>query len=217
MGGPRSLRRVGSLRAFVLSSSKVPSWVVARLLVVESIQVAFRRRLKTPRPIRAAPRKRGACAAVRTAALPKECPTMHHRPRHRAHIAAHTRPMTLDPLPISRSAPPRGHTPRNLTLFAHQPPTAAASGAEAVPLGSGDASSHLPALPCAGRGRGVTNPLRRGTAAAGRGFLPSYRCLLQVRPYHIANRMRSAYKGCRAHPASTTHAQEAARVVDGET
>lgn len=29
-----------------------------------------------------------------------------------------------------------GHTPRNLTLFAHLPPTAAASGAEAVPLGS---------------------------------------------------------------------------------
>lgn len=107
---------------------------------------------------------------------------MHHRPRHRAHIAAHTRPMTLDPLPISRSAPPRGHTPRNLTLFAHQPPTAAASGAEAVPLGSGDASSHLPALPCAGRGRGVTNPLRRGTAAAGRGLLPSYRRLLLGRP-----------------------------------
>lgn len=77
---------------------------------------------------------------------------------------------------------PWGHTPRNLTLFAHQPPTAAASGAEAVPVGSGCASSHPPALPCAGRGRGVTNPLRRGTAAAGRGFLPSYRRLLQVRP-----------------------------------
>lgn len=107
---------------------------------------------------------------------------MHHRPRHRAHIAAHTRPMTLALLPISRSAPPRGHTPRNLTLFAHQPPTAAASGAEAVPVGSGDASSHLPALPCAERGRGVTNPLRRGTAAAGRGLLPSYRRLLLGRP-----------------------------------
>ena len=107
---------------------------------------------------------------------------MHHRPRHRAHIAAHTRPMTLAQLPISRSAPPRGHTPRNLTLFAHQPPTAAASGAEAVPVGSGCASSHPPALPCAGRGRGVTNPLRRGTAAAGRGLLPSYRRLLLGRP-----------------------------------
>lgn len=75
-----------------------------------------------------------------------------------------------------------GHTPRNLTLFAHQPPTAAASGAEAVPLGSGDASPHPPALPCAGRGQGVTNPLRRGTAAAGRGLLPSYRRLLLGRP-----------------------------------
>lgn len=48
--------------------------------------------------------------------------------------------------------------------------------------GSGDASSHPPALPYAGRGRGVTNPLRRGTAAAGRGFLPSYRRLLLGRP-----------------------------------
>lgn len=46
LGGPRSLRRVGSLRAFVLSSSNVPSWVVARPFVVGSIQVAFRRRLK---------------------------------------------------------------------------------------------------------------------------------------------------------------------------
>ena len=90
--------------------------------------------------------------------------------------------MTLDLPPISRSAPPWGHTPRNLTLFAHQPPTAAASGAEAVPLGSGDASSHPPALPCAGRVRGVTVPLRRGTAAAGRGLLPSYRVLLPGRP-----------------------------------
>lgn len=43
MGEPRSLRRVGSLRAFVLSSSNVPSWVVARLLEVWSGAVAFRR------------------------------------------------------------------------------------------------------------------------------------------------------------------------------
>ena len=43
MGEPRSLRRVGSLRAFVLSSSNVPSWVVARLLGVWSGAVAFRR------------------------------------------------------------------------------------------------------------------------------------------------------------------------------
>lgn len=131
---------------------------------------------------------------------------MHHRPRHRAHIAAHTRPMTLDLPPISRSAPPRGHTPRNLTLFAHQPPTAAASGAEAVPLGSGDASSHLPALPCAGRGRGVTNPLRRGTAAAGRGLLPSYRRLLLGRP--LPNRPSDALGiqggvDCLPHPPLT--------------
>lgn len=125
--------------------------------------------------------------------------------------------MTLDLLPISRSAPPRGHTPRNLTLFAHQPPTAAASGAEAVPLGSGDASTHPPALPCAGRVRGVTNPLRRGTAAAGRGFAHRTAVFYWTDPYRIAHRTRSAYKGRQLPPVSTTHAQEAAQVVDGET
>lgn len=111
--------------------------------------------------------------------------------------------MTLDLPPISRSAPPRGHTPRNLTLFAHQPPTAAASGAEAVPLGSGDASTHPPALPCAGRGRGVTEPLRRGTAAAGRGFSHRTAVFYWADPYSTAHRTRSAYKGASA--ASRIH------------
>ena len=43
MGDPRSLRRVGSLRAVDLSSSNVPGWVVARVLGVWSGAVAFRR------------------------------------------------------------------------------------------------------------------------------------------------------------------------------
>ena len=43
MGEPRSLRRVGSLRAVALSSSNVPGWVVARVLGVWSGAVAFRR------------------------------------------------------------------------------------------------------------------------------------------------------------------------------
>lgn len=70
LGGPRSLRRVGSLRAFVLSSSNVPSWVVARPFVVGSIQVAFRRRLKfrpfgPSRPQAASgPRKRGTLRPI---------------------------------------------------------------------------------------------------------------------------------------------------------
>lgn len=78
LGGPRSLRRVGSLRAFVLSSSNVPSWVVARPMVVESIQVAIRRRFKIrpfgpSRPQAASgPPQAGGSAAVKTAALPKE-------------------------------------------------------------------------------------------------------------------------------------------------
>ena len=76
--GLRSLRGVGSLRAFVLDSSVVPSWVVAqaqwlsrdRLLSGGDLKSGPSGRLGRKRP--RAPRKRGACAAVKTAALPKE-------------------------------------------------------------------------------------------------------------------------------------------------
>ena len=85
--------------------------------------------------------------------------------------------MTLDLPPISRSAPHRGaHTAKsNLVRPLGYPPGRRRPGGHAA--GSGDASTHPPALPCAGRVRGVTNPLRRG-----RGLLPSYRRLLQGRP-----------------------------------
>lgn len=184
----RSLRGVGSLRAFVLDSSVVPSWVVAQARWVESRQVAFRRRFKIrpfgpsrPQAASGPPqaggmrrRQNGGAAEGMTHDAPSTAPPG-------AHCCAYA-PNDARPAADFPECAPWGHTPRNLTLFAHQPPTAAASGAEAVPVGSGCASSHPPALPCAGRGRGVTNPLRRGTAAAGRGLLPSYRRPLQVRP-----------------------------------
>lgn len=71
MAGLLFLRGVGSLRAFVLSSSNVPSWVVSQPWWLESMVVAFRRRFESPRAYRPAPRKRGACAADETAALPR--------------------------------------------------------------------------------------------------------------------------------------------------
>ena len=158
MGGPRSLRRVGSLRAFVLSSSKVPSWVVARPLVVGSMLVTFRRRFKIrpfgpSRPLAASGppqagglrrRQNGGAAEGMTHDAPTTAPPG-------AHCYAYA-PNDARPAADFPECAPWGHTPRNLTLFAHQPPTAAASGAEAVPVGSGCASSHPPALPCAGRG-----------------------------------------------------------------
>ena len=184
----RSLRGVGSLRAFVLDSSVVPSWVVAQARWVESRQVAFRRRFKIrpfgpsrPQAASGPPqaggmrrRQNGGAAEGMTHDAPSTAPPG-------AHCCAYA-PNDARPAADFPECAPWGHTPRNLTLFAHQPPTAAASGAEAVPVGSECASSHPPALPCAGRGRGVTNPLRRGTAAAGRGLLPSYCRLLLGRP-----------------------------------
>lgn len=63
MAGLLFLRGVGSLRAFVLSSSNVPGWVVSQPWWLVSVVVAFRRRFESPRAYRPAPRKRGACAA----------------------------------------------------------------------------------------------------------------------------------------------------------
>lgn len=124
--------------------------------------------------------------------------------------------MTLDLPPISRSAPQGAHTAKSNPV---RPPAAHRGrkrrGGRAGELG--DASSHPPALPCAGRGRGVTNPLRRGIAAAGRGFSHRAAVFYWADPYRTANRTRLAYKGRQLPPVSTTHAQEAARVVDGET
>ena len=62
------------------------------------------------------------------------------------------------------------------------------------------------------RFRSGGDPLRRDGGC-------SHRTVVFYRPdpYHIASRMRSADKGRWLPPVSTTHAQEAARVVDGET
>ena len=55
-------------------------------------------------------------------------------------------------------------------------------------------------------------PLRRDGGFSHR-TADFYRCA----PYLLASRMRSADMGCQLPPVSTTHAREAARVVDGET
>lgn len=202
--GLRSLRGVGSLRAFVLDSSVVPSWVVAQARWVESRQVAFRRRFKIrpfgpsrPQAASGPPqaggmrrRQNGGAAEGMTHDAPSTAPPG-------AHCCAYA-PNDARPAADFPECAPWGHTPRNLTLFAHQPPTAAASGAEAVPVGSGCASSHPPALPCAGRGRGVTNPLRRDG-----GFSHRTADLYRFAPYLLASQMRSAYKGVSA--ASRIH------------
>lgn len=109
-----------------------------------------------------APRKRGACAAVKTAALPQAA----RRPCRLARGA-------LRPIP---------------------PPFPAREGGE----GS--------RIRCGGE------PLRRDG-----GFSHRTADFYRFAPYLLASRMRSAYKGCQLPPVSTTHAQEAARVVDGET
>lgn len=109
--GCSSFGGVGSLRAFVLSSSNVPGWVVSQPWWLVSGVVAFRRRFESPRAYRPAPRLRGLApptngGAPMTPHLPRP------RPHHRAHIAAHTRPAMLHLQPISRSAPHAGTGPR---------------------------------------------------------------------------------------------------------
>lgn len=134
MTGLLFLRGVGSLRAFVLSSSNVPGWVVSQPGWLGSGVVAFRRRFKTPRAYRPAPRKRGACAADETAALPRRQRWTLDTPHRRAHVASLSRPLVLALLPIFRSAPHGGgHTPKNLTLFARLATHRAAGGPEATP------------------------------------------------------------------------------------
>ena len=89
--------------------------------------------LNPPGPIGPPPRKRGACAADETAALPRGQRWTLDTPHRRAHVASLSRPLVLALLPISRSAPHRGHTPKNLTLFARLATHRAAGGPEATP------------------------------------------------------------------------------------
>ena len=165
------LRGVGSLRAFVLSSSNVPGWVVSQPWWLVSVVVAFRRRFESPRAYRPAPRKRGACAADETAALPRGQRWTLDTPHRRAHVASLSRPLVLALLPIFRSAPHRGgHTPKNLTLFARLATHLAAGGPEATPRARRTPLPQSPRpFPVGKGGRGVTDPLRRG-----RGLLSSH-------------------------------------------
>ena len=173
MAGLLSLRGVGSLRAFVLSSSNVPGWVVSQPWWLESVVVAFRRKFESPRAIRPAPRKRGACAADE---------------RRRTHDATPAAPMTASPgahcyayapgnappaADFSECAPcghwPAGHTPRNLTGSAACLPSAYGFATRWLRRGlcasRGTTGLHPipPPFPIRGRGRGVTS------AAAGNG------------------------------------------------
>lgn len=162
MAGLLFLRGVGSLRAFVLSSSNVPGWVVSQPWWLESVVVAFRRRFESPRAIRPAPRKRGACAADE---------------RRRTHDATPAAPMTASPgahccayapgnappaADFSECAPcghwPAGHTPRNLTGSAACLPSAYGFATRwlrrgfCASRGTTGASPHPPALPHPGKG-----------------------------------------------------------------
>lgn len=86
---------------------------------------------------------------------------MHHRPRHRAHIAAHTRPMTLAMLPISRSAPQGAHTAKsNLVRPSAAHRSRKRRGGRAAGLGRRFAPSPRPSL----RGKGARG---HESAAAG--------------------------------------------------
>ena len=117
-----------------LSSSNVPGWVVSQPWWLVSGVVAFRRRFESPRAYRPAPRKRGACAADETAALPRGATL---DARHTA--PAGTRRFAFAPAgagpaaDFSECAPQGGHTPKNLTLIARLATHRAAGGPEATP------------------------------------------------------------------------------------
>lgn len=163
MAGPLFLRGVGSLRAFVLSSSNVPGWVVSQPWWLESVVVAFRRRFESPRAYRPAPRKRGACAADerrRTHDATPAAPTTASPGAHRCAYAPGNAPPAAD---FSECAPQGGHTPKNLTMFARLATHRAAGGPEATPrTRRTPLPQSPPPFPRGERGRGVTDPLRRG-------------------------------------------------------
>ena len=148
-----------------LSSSNVPGWVVSQPWWVVSMVVAFRRRFESPRAYRPAPRKRGACAADETAALPRRQRWTLDTPHRRAHVASLSRPLVLALLPIFRSAPHRGaHTEKSNLV---RPPAAHRGrkrrGGRAAGL-DGRPCPNPPALSPWGKGaRG------HGSAAAGTG------------------------------------------------
>lgn len=138
MGDPRSLRRVGSLRAVDLSSSNVPGWVVARVLggvvgggclpAVDSKPPGPSGRppqaggLRRRRDGGAFPGNRGflrifSRKCIRFAHFPeksamqhtpKEQPLTPGKPHRRAHVVSHARPSVLVLQPVFRSAPRRG-------------------------------------------------------------------------------------------------------------
>ena len=129
MAGLLFLRGVGSLRAFVLSSSNVPGWVVSQpwgwLLSGGD--------LNPPGPIGPPPASGGLAPPTNGGAA--EGATLDAR-----HTApAGTRRFAFAPAgagpaaDFSECAPQGGHTPKNLTLFARLATHRAAGGPEATP------------------------------------------------------------------------------------
>lgn len=160
--GCSSFGGVGSLRAFVLSSSNVPGWVVSQPWWLVSGVVAFRRRFESPRAYRPAPRKRGACAADerrRTHDATPAAPTTASPGAHCCAYAPGNAPPAAD---FSECAPcghwPAGHTPRNLTGSAACLPSAYGFATQwlqrglCASRGTTGASPHPPALPHPGKG-----------------------------------------------------------------
>lgn len=131
--GCSSFGGVGSLRAFVLSSSNVPGWVVSQPWWLVSVVVAFRRRFESPRAYRPAPRKRGACAADERRRIHDATPAAPMTASPGAHRCAYAPGNAPPAADFSECAPQGGHTPKNLTLFARLATHRAAGGPEATP------------------------------------------------------------------------------------
>lgn len=162
MAGLLSLRGVGSLRAFVLSSSNVPGWVVSQPWWLVSMVVAFRRRFESPRAYRPAPRKRGACAADERRRTHDATPAAPTTASPGAHCCAYAPGNAPPAANFSECAPcghwPAGHTPRNLTGSAACLPSAYGFATQwprrglCASRGTTGASPHPPALPHPGKG-----------------------------------------------------------------
>lgn len=133
MAGLLSLRGGGSLRAFVLSSSNVPGWVVSQPGWLVSVVVAFRRRFKTPRPFGPPPASGGLAPPMRR----RRCRGGNAgRSTHRTGGRTSLRFRARWCWPCCRFfgvRPTGGHTPKNLTLFARLATHRAAGGPEATP------------------------------------------------------------------------------------
>lgn len=166
MAGLLSLRGGGSLRAFVLSSSNVPGWVVSQPRWLMSGVVAFRRKFESPRAYRPAPRKRGACAADERRRTHDATPAAPSTASPGAHCCAYAPGNAPPAADFSECAPQGGHTPKNLTLFARLATHRAAGGPEATPRARRTPCPNPPSLSPWGKGARGHGSATAGTGAA---------------------------------------------------